>query len=287
MEYTSQAEISAPYDPSMHLFWRLPNGIGPVTRASVVFELTQPPAVEQLYFWALQASFVEADGTELGAAHTGLQWNPRHPDGRAVNWGGYPSAHSNWKRNIGGSVNQLPGFDDDQNTRHYDWQPHRPYRLAIDAVPGEPFTAGARKGRRKIGRLGRTPLDTFTGTAWRATVTDLTTGSVQVLRDLYGGGSELRGLCVWTEWFCDCDDPTVAVTWTEFRFRTADGVEHEPTGVSVNHPSDGNCTNTSHRIITQTPELVIEQRMNTEREILHGTVIPIRLPPSSADAVSL
>jgi hypothetical protein len=246
--------------------WQLPEGIGPVVSAWVTFELTEAPQVDELYFWALQATFEDSNGTDFGAAHTGLQWNPRHPKNGAVNWGGYPSEHSNWKKNLPGSEPLLPGFKDDPNTRHYRWQAHTPYRLSISAAPD---------------------TDASHPRGWRASVRNLTTGDHTVLRDLWAEGDRLTGLCTWTEWFCPCDAPTVAITWTGFRVMTADGVEHEPTGVFLNHPTDGNCTNVGHRIISQTPELVIEQRMNTVREIPHGTVVPIRLAPPEVSTVSL
>jgi hypothetical protein len=242
----------------MHLMWQLPADIGPVVAAWVTFELTEAPRVDELYFWALQATFEDAAGVDYGAAHTGLQWNPRHPKNGAVNWGGYPSEHSNWKKNLPGSEPTLPGFKDDPNTRNYPWQPHTPYRLSISAAP---------ETTEKHPR------------GWRASVRNLITGDHTVLRDLWAEGDRLTDLCTWTEWFCGCDDPTVAVTWTGFRVMTEDGTEHEPTGMFLNHPSDGNCTNVGHRIITQQPELVIEQRMNTVRELPHGTVVPIRLAP--------
>jgi hypothetical protein len=244
----------------MHLMWQLPDNLGPVVAAWVTFELTEAPSVDELYFWALQATFADAAGTDFGAAHTGLQWNPRHPKNGAVNWGGYPSEHSNWKKNLPGSEPLLPGFKDDPNTRHYKWSANTPYRLTISPSPDR---------------------------GWRASVLNLATGAHTVIRDLWAEGDRLQGLCVWTEWFCPCDAPTVAVTWTGFRVRTEDGVEHEPTGMFLNHPSDGNCSNVGHRIITQQPELVIEQRMNTVRELPHGTVVPIRVAYTPLDTVTV
>lgn len=249
----------------MHLMWQLPADIGPVVSAWVTVELTETPVVDELYFWALQASFSDAQGGDFGAAHTGLQWNPRHPHSGAFNWGGYPPQHANWKKNLQGSEPTLPGFKDDPNTRHYRWDAHTPYRITIS--PGEPASDGT--------------------SGWRASVRNLATGAHTVMRDLWCGGDRLTGLCVWTEWFCPCDAPTVAVNWTEFRVRTEDGREHEPISVLLNHPTDGNCANVGHRIISQQPELVIEQRMNTERELPHATVVPIRLPSTDFGSVSL
>src|SRR5690349_12962684 len=71
---------------SMHLWWT--PAPPPATEVSVVLEIVEPPAVPHLYFWALQASFVDR-GRRIGGAHLGLQWYDRHPGGTAVNWGGY------------------------------------------------------------------------------------------------------------------------------------------------------------------------------------------------------
>ena len=71
-----------------HLWWHGVPSDEPVISCSVVLEVLVPPPVPTLYFWALQASFLDGSGRSYGAAHTGLQWNPRHPGGQAVNWGG-------------------------------------------------------------------------------------------------------------------------------------------------------------------------------------------------------
>jgi hypothetical protein len=229
--------------------WRLPPNIGPVVSVWVTFQLTVEPSTEDLYFWALQASFTDEAKHDFGAAHTGLQWNFRHPHGRAANWGGYPAEHSNWKKNFAGSANTLPGFKDDPNTRHFRWTTGTPYRLTISAAPEQ---------------------------GWRASVIDLDTMEHTVLRDLFAEGDRLEDICVWTEWFCSCDAPTVEATWTEFRVLTVDGQTHVPDAMFLNHPSDGNCTNVGHRVIHTEPELEIAQIMNTTRELPHGTVLPVR-----------
>ena len=73
---------------SMHLFWEVPPE--PLAEVSVDVEVLTPPAVEKLYFWALQVNFVSATGGDRGGAHTGLQYHPAYPDGGAVNWGWLP-----------------------------------------------------------------------------------------------------------------------------------------------------------------------------------------------------
>ncbi len=70
---------------SMHLWWQLPDGER-LTAVRATIEILEPPAVDRLYFWALQAVFAEPDG---GAAHLGLQHNRRHPGAGAANFGGY------------------------------------------------------------------------------------------------------------------------------------------------------------------------------------------------------
>jgi hypothetical protein len=47
-----------------------------------------PPQVDALYSWALQVDLADVRGI-WGSAHTGLQWNPRYVEGKAVNFGGY------------------------------------------------------------------------------------------------------------------------------------------------------------------------------------------------------
>ncbi|HKX72170.1 MAG TPA: hypothetical protein VJM75_13115 [Acidimicrobiales bacterium] len=46
-------------------------------------------ARSDLYFWALQASFIDSAERHCGGGHVGLQWRRHHPGSRAVNWGGY------------------------------------------------------------------------------------------------------------------------------------------------------------------------------------------------------
>ena len=131
-----------------------------------------------LYFWALQASFLDG-GRSYGAAHIGLQWNPRHPSNAAVNWGGYADT-GNVHSILKGSPSPLPSTPNDPNTRDYPWRPGVPYRLRISRV----------------------------ASGWRGEITDVSTGDVQHIRDLYAGGDRLGGFVVWAEVFAACDDPS-------------------------------------------------------------------------------
>jgi hypothetical protein len=74
---------------SFHLFWDV--APKPLIEVAATIEVIEPPTVDKLYFWALQANFQDGrDGhARRGGAHFGLQYHPAHPGGGAVNWGGY------------------------------------------------------------------------------------------------------------------------------------------------------------------------------------------------------
>src|SRR5436190_306010 len=74
---------------SMHLWWE--PGPRSLREVAVTLEVVEPPVVDELYFWALQVSFVDGD-RHVGGAHLGLQWYSPHPGSTAVNWGGYRDA---------------------------------------------------------------------------------------------------------------------------------------------------------------------------------------------------
>jgi hypothetical protein len=164
-------------------------------------EVVGPPAVRQLYFWALQVTFEDGAG-----AHTGLQWNPRHPGNRAVNWGGYAARGGL----LAGTESALPSTPHDPNTRDLWWEPGRPHRLRVWAP--EP---------------GR----------WRASVDDV------VVRDLFAPGTTVRAPMVWSEVFAPCDDPSVMVRWSAFEAVDRRGRRVAPDRMLVNYQRDG-CTNT-------------------------------------------
>lgn len=204
----------------MHLFWDLD---GRFAAAEVTLTVTEPPRVDRLYFWALQATFT--DGTEdFGGAHLGLQWHPDHPGGTAANWGGYRSGGGE----LDGSRSELPSALGNPHTRDFAWQPHVPYRLRIERSPD---------------RSG----------AWRGSVGNQRTGSVTVIRDLYPGGTHLRSLMVWSEVFARCEHPSVAVQWSDPVAVDDDGARHRPAAVTVNYQSldDGGCSNTSSDAVTE------------------------------------
>lgn len=204
---------------SFHLMWEVPSGEA-IREAAVTIEVTSPPAVDELYFWALQATFANGT-TRHGGAHLGIQWNRKFPGHGAVNWGGYES-QARGGAILQGTESPLPSTPNDRNTRDYPWQPHRRYRLRISPTPDRPGW-------------------------WRGTITDIETGNATVVRDLDGGGEQLTGLMVWSEVFARCDDPSVAVRWSDFEYVTESGGVGSPPAVRANYQrfSAGGCSNTN------------------------------------------
>lgn len=241
---------------SFHLAWEMPAATEPAPRlveVSAVLEVQVPPSVEALYFWALQVDLADAQGV-WGGAHTGLQWNPRFPDGTAVNWGGYVSGAGGGAV-LPGTTSSLPSFAGDPNTVAYPWVPGRAYRLRVYASP-EPASG------------------------WRSEVTDLASGDASVIRDLLppsgrsASGGYLARPIVWAEVFASCDAPSVTVRWSDLRAVDAAGSVVRPDAVRVNYQAAqaGGCPNTtvaSDRVgglfqVTSVPRLV-EQ----------GTILPL------------
>lgn len=221
---------------SFHLGWSLPAGAGHLVEAGVTLEVETPPAVDRLYFWALQVAFPGA-----GAAHLGLQWNNRHPGFGAVNWGGYATDGSL----LAGTESPLPSTPDDPSTRDYPWEPARPYRLLVRrAAEGE----------------------------WRGEVTDVRTGSTTAVRDLASAAPYLAGPMVWSEVFARCDDPSVTARWSDFQVTTDRGDRFAPTGLTVNYQShsEGGCANTTSVLDDQGGAL---QTTNTERLTPQGSTL--------------
>ena len=157
---------------SFHIWWDLPDV--PLASVSVVLEVLTPPVVDRLAFFAIQASFSSGAGHE-GGAHAGLQWNPRHPRSRAVNWGGYDRGGNV----LSGTPSSRRSAPHDPNTRDFAWVPGVRYRLTIG-----PRTPGIRDPAY-----------------WPARVEGLDTGEDLVVRELICVGDHLRAPVVWSELF--------------------------------------------------------------------------------------
>jgi hypothetical protein len=196
---------------SFHLFWELPPGAGHLVEAGVTLEVVTPPAVDHLYFWALQVAFPGA-----GAAHLGLQWNDRHPGFGAVNWGGYAADGSLLR----GTESSLPSTPADPNTRDYGWEPGRPYRLGVRRAADD---------------------------SWRGEVTDVATGDTTGVRNLAAAALYLAEPMVWSEVFARCDDLSVTARWSDFEVVTDRGDHIVPGSLTVNYQAhaDGGCANTA------------------------------------------
>lgn len=251
--------LSPNHASSFHLAWEMPATIGTDARlveVSAVLEIQVSPAVQSLYFWALQVDFADGRGA-WGTAHTGLQWNPRYPGNTAVNWGGYYST-ARGSAVLPGTLSALHGFSDDPNTLSYPWAPGRPYRLRVFASPE---IAGA----------------------WRAEVTDLASGESSNIRDLLPApdgptsGRYLTRPIVWSEVFADCDAPSVTVKWSGLTAVDYSGRVVEPWAVRVNYqPAEaGGCLNT-----TVVPDGMdgFRQITNAQRLVVQGTSLPLAEP---------
>jgi hypothetical protein len=225
---------------SFHCWWEGLGASDPIVEVVATLEVLQRPQAPRLYFWALQASFADASRS-YGAAHIGLQWNPRHAGSTAVNWGGYGEV-SDVQSVLDGSASPLPSTPDDRNTRDYPWQEATPYRLRISRAPA----------------------------GWRGEITDLSTGATSHIRDLFGGGDRLTGFVVWSEVFCACTDPQTVVRWSGFEARAMDGSVRRPASVRLTFPGGG-CANTN---VAATPEGIV-QITNTARQARDMSVLPV------------
>jgi hypothetical protein len=220
---------------SFHLYWELPL---PAREVAVTLEVVEAPSVERLYFWALQASFMDGSRSH-GAAHLGLQWNPRFPDRKAANWGGYDPEGIV----LSGSESVLPSTPQDRNTRDFPWQPGNKYRLRIHPSPAS---------------------------GWRGEVTDLETGIATVVRDLHVGGDRLGRFMVWSEPFCECSDPRCVVAWSDPLAIGLGGDPIAPKAYRVNYKTDG-CPNTN----SYSENGRVYQATGSERATPQGSLIPV------------
>jgi hypothetical protein len=228
---------------SFHLGWV---DTLPAHAVSVTLEILEPPRVPRLYFWALQADMAGSAG-RAGGAHLGLQWHVGHPGSTAVNWGGYRSDGVE----LDGSASVLPSATGNPNTRNLDWSPGRPYRLMVHRVD-EAAPDGL--------------------VAWRGTVVDLSSGLVTDVRDLYLPGDRIIAATMWSEVFAACDDPSVAVRWSDPTVH-ADRGDVAVTRVAVNYQTHqaGGCANTDSSV---DPRGLV-QRTTTARLTPQGTQLAV------------
>ncbi len=224
----------------MHAHWvDLPDGI---VSCAVDLTVVHRPVGSDLYFWALQASFVDR-GQDFGAGHLGLQHYPLHPGSSAANWGGY---HRGAGGELSGSDSPLPSAPGNVNTRDFAWSEGRTYRLAIDR----------------------------TERGWAGSVTDVASGTRTVIRELYAPSSHLGHIVMWSEIFAPCEGPRAVVRWSDPQVTLEDGTRIAIDRVSLNYQTHaaGGCSNTSTVAVSGG----IEQRSATERAHPAGTVLELR-----------
>ena len=231
---------------SFHLWWDVPDR--PWVEIEAVLEILVSPRVAALSFWALQVTFMD-EGLPAGGAHLGLQWHRPHPGSTAANWGGYRPAIGGFSAGeLEGSPSLLPSAPGNVNTRDFAWAPKRCYRLRVAAGESQP------------------PPGLH---AWRGEVTDLETGIVTVVRDLWSPGTRLASPVVWSEVFARCDDPSSSVRGSGLRLTDTTGTRHDVTAVSVNYQGvdDGGCVNTN----SSADDIGVVQTTGTLRATPQGT----------------
>jgi hypothetical protein len=226
---------------AFHLWWQGIGGGDPLVEVSATLSVLRQPTSDRLYFWALQSSFLSADGAH-GAAHIGLQWNPRHPGNRAVNWGGYADV-SDVRSILDGTPSPLPSTPSDPNTRDYPWREGVSYRLRIS-----PGLSG-----------------------WQGSITDLSSGETSVIRDLLASGDRLGGFVVWAEVFAACNHSQTVVQWSDFEAHTVSGDVRAPASVRLTFPTGGDCPNTDV-VMSQMGLLQITNTVRTARD---AAVLPV------------
>lgn len=224
---------------SFHLNWEIPQV--PLREVRATIEVTEPPTVSMLYFWALQVSFVGPSG-RIGGAHIGLQHHASYPGGAAVNWGGYRDGAGE----LEGSVSALPSALSNINTRNFAWQPNNRYTLRVYRSPEQ---------------------------GWRGSIVNHTTEEETVIRDLWVDADHLLSPVVWSEVFAHCDHPSAAVRWTELIGVGVDGTHHESRSVRLNYQThqDGGCANTN----TSIDGNGFLQRTNIERVNRTGQILSL------------
>ena len=249
MTRTTGSPTSSNGASSMHLWWEYPGGFPPLCEVCATLEIPDWPVTPELYFWALQVFFDDANGG-VSAAHMGLQYSPAYPNNGAVNWGGY--SQSDGSILSGGSLTN-PSAQNNPNTMNYLWQPGRKYRYRVYESP-----------------VVNIPK------AWRAEITDLTTGVTTIIRDIYAGGTHMAAPLVWTESFGDCDDPAVCAQWSDLEGTVCGtGAIVTPNAVTAEYQTyaAGGCTNTNSELVAPG---VVEQCTNTSpRTTPPGTIIQL------------
>jgi hypothetical protein len=140
---------------------------------------------------------------------------------------------------LSGGPSHLPSSFGNPNTRDYDWEPGRPYRLRI---------CRAAEG-------------------WAGWVDDT------LVRRLDASGETIETPMVWSEVFADCDDPAVSARWSALEVVTRSGRRRHIGSVVTRYQSrhDGGCDNTS----SGTDGHAFVQTTNAVRESPPGALLRV------------
>ena len=196
---------------SFHLRWL---GLPPddrVVEASATLEIVEPPAVPQLYFWALQASFV--DGTPI------VRCRPSRP--------AMALSSPRWHCGQLGRVRRRPAASSTGRCRSC-------------RAPPATRTPGTSAGSRAARTACRSVPARGTGD-WRGSVDG------HVVRELHGGGTGLADMMVWSEVFARCDDRSGRGAMERLHGQDAQPARSRPDRLAVSYQSklDGGCDNTT------------------------------------------
>lgn len=235
-ERTTGRPTSSNRASSFHLEWVWDGPEPRLVEVGATLTVIDPPQVDALHFWALQASFLGPGGRRLGGGHTGLQHHAGHPGRTAVNWGGYGADG----RELDGTTSALPSATGNRNTRDWAWTAGVPVALRIHRGAG----------------------------GWAASVDGVT------VRELLVGGDRLGSVLVWSEVFVACDDPSSTVRWGDLWGRDESGAVVRPVAVRTRYQSaaDGGCSNT---VSVPDGAGGVLQRTNTPRRVPPGTLVPV------------
>ena len=253
-ERTTGKPTSSNGASSLHLNWSpVPPNVHAV---SIDLTIVEPPTTNDLYFWAMQASFTSGNHSH-GAGHIGLQHISGYPNNAAVNWGGYHDGGGE----LAGTESPLPSSRGNVNTRDYHWRAGTSYRLEIAKIGADD--------------LGHQPAAS-TDSSWRGSVIDLASNERTLIRELKCPGTELRHIVMWSEVFAACDAPPVSVRWSNpTAYVGATNSETWTPGrmhISYQRVEDGGCSNT---VSMRDPEhqAALIQRTNSARSNRRGDVI--------------
>jgi hypothetical protein len=240
-ERISGTPTSASGSSSFFLWWDLPYGER-LTEISVTLEISTRPEIDRLVSFALQGAFLKPGG---GSCHLGIQHHPQFPQRGAVTWEGYTGKGDH----LESDAPRLPSAIDDAAIRDFAWRKGVPYRLTIER--GDEFPDG------------RFP--------WTGSITNLSTGARDQIRELISESPHIRGPVMYVESYAPCDGPRFEARWSNATAVSVDGGVRAVKSMRVDYQphAAGGCTNTNSRV--EGAEFV--QRAGQMRTTKPGSII--------------